>query len=161
MASAGTFTFRVLVGMKNVPAHARSASIAERILGTSCASVEIAPPEIVPEDDDHKLFVAAWCIHLKLVLDEKIMAIPEPLVPEALVDMTELPALRYLVRCCVIEFQDWPVTRYTSAEDDGHGRPDDEDEDDSGDSNHNRRHPGLDHGGHRSSWGGAKSVQLA
>jgi hypothetical protein len=59
MASARAFTFRVLVGMKNVPAHAQSVSITERILGTSCVSVEIAPPEVVPEDDDHELFVAA------------------------------------------------------------------------------------------------------
>lgn len=87
------------------------------------------------------------------------MAISEPLVPEALVDMTELPALRYLVRCRVVEFQDWSVTRHTSDDDDGHGRPDDDDEDDSGDSNHNRYHPGLDYGGHRSSWG-PKLVRL-
>lgn len=160
MALARAFTFRVLVGMKNVPTHARSVSIAERIMETSCASVEITPLEVVPDDDDHELFVAAWCIHPKLVPYKKIMAIPEPLVPEALVDMTELPALRYLVRCRVVEFQDWSVTRHTSDDDDGHGRPDDDDEDDSGDSNHNCHHPGLDYGGRRLSWG-PKSVRLA
>jgi len=74
--------------------------------------------------------------------------------------MTELPALRYLVRCRVVKFQDWSVTRHTSDDDDGHGRADDDDEGDSGDSNHNRHHPGLDCGGRRSSWG-PKSVRLA
>lgn len=160
MASAGAFTFKVLVGMRNVPADARSVSIAERILGASCASIEIALPEVVPEEDDHELFVTAWCIHPRLVPDEKIMSIPEPLLPEALEDMTELPALRYLVRCRVVEFQDWLVTRHTSDDDNGYGRPNDDDDDDSGDSNHNRYHPCLDRGGPRSSLG-TKSVRLA
>lgn len=52
MASAGAFTFRVLVEMQNILPHARSVAIAERILGSSCVGVEIAPSEVVPEDDD-------------------------------------------------------------------------------------------------------------
>lgn len=160
IASAGAFTFKVLVRLKNVPAHARSVSIAEHILGTSCASIEIAPLEVIPEDDDHKLFVAAWCIHPRLVPDERIMAILEPLFLGALEDMTELPALRYLVRCRVVEFQDWSITRHTSNDDDGHGRADNDDDGDSGDSNHNHYHPGLNNGGCRLSWG-PKSVRLA
>jgi len=140
MASSEAFTVRVLVGMKNVPAHVRSVSIAARILGMSCAGVEIAPPEVVPEDDDHELFVAAWCIHPKLVPNEKIMAIPEPVFLGEHEGMTEPPALRYLVRCRVVEFQDWSVLRHTSDDDDGYGGPNDDDVS-SGDSNHNRCHP--------------------
>ena len=37
MASTRAFRFRVLVGMKGIPSHARSADIAQTILGTSCA----------------------------------------------------------------------------------------------------------------------------
>lgn len=109
MASAGAFTFRVLVRMKNIPAHARSVAITERILGTSCADVEIAPPAVVPIDDDRECFVAAWCIHPRLVPDEKIMAILEPVFLAEHEDLMELPALRYLVRCRVVEYQDWSV----------------------------------------------------
>jgi hypothetical protein len=94
MASAGAFTFRVLVGMLNAPAHVRSVPIAECILGTSCTDIEIAPQEVVPEDDDREFFVTAWCIHPRLVLDEKILAILEPLFLDMHEDMMELPALR-------------------------------------------------------------------
>jgi hypothetical protein len=153
MASAGAFTFCVLVAMSNVPAHARCASVAGRVLGTSCAAVEIAPQEVVPEDDD-RLFVTAWCIHLSLVPDEKILAIPEPRLLEVREDMPELPALRYLVRCQVVVYQDWSEPCHTTDEDEGGG---DDDDDDSGDCGHH--HPGLDTS-RRTSWG-AKSVGLA
>jgi len=97
----------------------------------------------VAEDEDREFFVAAWGIPLRLVPDEKIMAIPEPSFLGGHEDMTELPALRYLVRCRVIEYQDRSVPRHSSDDDDGHGGANDDD-DDSGDSNHNRYHPGLD-----------------
>lgn len=146
-ASAGSFHFRVLVAMKNVPAHARCASVAERILDSSCAGVEVTPPAVVSEEDD-RFFVVAWCIHPRLIPDEKIVVVPEPLVR---VDYgaTELPALRYLVRCRVVEFQDWSVPRHTTDEDSANGRDDSSDD---GDDNHNRRHPGLDDRGRRTSW---------
>ena len=44
-----------------------------------------------------------------------------------------------------MEFQDWSVLRHTSDDDDGYGGPNDDDVS-SGDSNHNRYHPGLDAG---------------
>jgi hypothetical protein len=66
--------------MTCVPAHARRASVAERVLGSSCTGVEVAPPAVVPEDDD-RFFVVAWCIHPKLVPEEKIVVIPEPVLP--------------------------------------------------------------------------------
>lgn len=95
------------------------------------------PPAVVPEDDDREFFVAAWCIHPRLVPDEKVITIPEPVFLGDHEDMTELPALRYLVRCRVVEFQDWSLLRHTSDDDDGYGGPNDDD-DSSGDINHNR-----------------------
>lgn len=73
MASAGAFTFWVLMGMTHVPAHARSVLVAERILGSSYARIELAPSSVVVEDDDRELFVAAGCVHPSLVPDMKII----------------------------------------------------------------------------------------
>jgi hypothetical protein len=39
MASTGAFRYRVLVGMKGIPSHARSKETAKIILGSSCARV--------------------------------------------------------------------------------------------------------------------------
>lgn len=116
MASAGSFHFRVLVGMKHVPLHARSLAMAEHILGTACAQLELAPPELIPNDDDRELFVVAWCLDPIFIPDEKIIFISEPnaRVPgnalyldagEAV--LNKLPGLRYLVRIRIIEIQDW------------------------------------------------------
>lgn len=59
-------------------------------------------------------------------------------------------ALRYLVWCRVVEFQDWSVPRHTTDDDDN-----DLDGDDSSDSdgNHNQHHPGLDNRSRCTSWG--------
>nr|TKW07544.1 hypothetical protein SEVIR_7G314200v2 [Setaria viridis] len=155
-ASAGSFKFRVLVGMKGIPSHARSASTVQLILGSSCAKVEVAPVA-VDDDDERQFFVAAWCVHPQLIPDGKIMAVPEPQPPHVVQPplflreeepiISELPALRYLVRLRIIEFQDWrsPIT----SSDDGPG----DDDDDSGDSCHyNGYWPGVDDRGRSSSW---------
>lgn len=104
--------------MKGIPSHARSVEIAQAILGSSCANVEIANPEAVADpDDERELFVVAWCVHPDLVPDEMIMAVPEPeeehdggpplfLRPHEIIH-DEVPALRYLVRLRLIEYQDW------------------------------------------------------
>lgn len=117
MASAGAFRFRVLVGMKGIPAHARPEETAQIIVGSSSARVEIANPDAVTDpDDERELFVAAWCAHPDLVPDEKMIAIHEPeleqdggsplyLQPWEIIH-DEVPALRYLVRIRLVEFQD-------------------------------------------------------
>lgn len=152
MASAGSFRFCVLVGMRGIPAHARSANTAQRILGSSCARVEIANPRaLVDPDDERELFVAAWCVHPDLVPDEVIMAVPEPdeehdggpplfLRPEEIIH-DELPSLRYLVRLRLVQFQDWHTPPPSS--DDDMGRDDDDDRFDSDDSNYNGWCPGF------------------
>jgi hypothetical protein len=76
-ASADSFHYRVLVGMRHVPLHARSVAVAQHILGTSCANVEVAPPGTVPEEDDREFYVAAWCSHPRAVPDKKTLFIPE------------------------------------------------------------------------------------
>lgn len=82
MASTGAFHFRMLVGMKGIPSHARSIVTAQHILGLSSAGVEIATPDAVDDpDDERELFVAAWCAHPDLVSDEMVLAILE-LEPE-------------------------------------------------------------------------------
>ena len=58
-AIAGSFRYRVLVGMKGIPAHARSEETAQRILGLSCAHVQLADDgAVVDPDDERELFVA-------------------------------------------------------------------------------------------------------
>jgi len=80
--SAGAFRFRVLVGMKGIPAHAQSVEVAQAILGSAGAKVEFASPEALADpDDERELFAAAWCAHPDLVPDEVIMAVLEPEEP--------------------------------------------------------------------------------
>jgi hypothetical protein len=156
MGSAGAFRFRVLVGLKGIPSHARSKDTAQIILGSSCTNVEIANPEAVADqEDERELFVAAWCAHPDLVPDEKIMAVPEPEVehdggpplflrPHEIIH-DEVPALRYLVRLRLIEFQDWHTPPPSS--DDGMDFAGDDS--DSRNSNYNGYHPGFNSGGGR------------
>ena len=125
-ATAAAFTYRVLVGIKGVPAHALSAEVAQQLLGSSCAQVELASSDAdgVDEDDARELFVAAWCLHPLLV-------IPEPREPhdpgilflrEHEIIHAELPILHYLARMRVVEYQDWDASS-SSSDDDGFPRP--------------------------------------
>lgn len=63
------FKFKVVVGLKNIPAACPQ---------SSCANVEF-PRELDVEDDDdgREIVAGAWCIHPDLVPDEKILVIPE------------------------------------------------------------------------------------
>lgn len=89
-------------------------------------------------------------------VNEMIITVPEPEVhdhcgflflrPEE-VFHANLPALYYLVRVRIIEFQDWN-TPPSSPDDDGGGAKDD---DDSGDNHYNGSHPSIDDAPSRSS----------
>lgn len=112
MASTGALGYKVLHGMSGMPAHTWDVSMAERILGSSCAKLKEAPP-IVDRDDLREYFVAALSIHPRFIPREKIIAIPKPDVPfvvepplyirehEAI--RSELPALHNLVGIRVVE----------------------------------------------------------
>jgi hypothetical protein len=157
MASVGPFRFRALVGMRGIPAHARAAETVmdtvQFILGSSCARVHIADDGAVGDpDDERELFVSAWCAHPDLIPDEKIIAIPEReeehdggppsfLRREEMIHH-EVPALRYLVRLRIVEYQDWHTP--PPSDDEGFDPRDDEDSDDS---NCNGFHPGFQHSG--------------
>lgn len=99
-------------------------------------------------DDERELFVAAWCAHPDLVPDDMIIKIPEPeeevdggpslfLRPHEIIH-ADLPALCYLVRIRMIEFQDWHTPPTSSDEGFDAG-----DEEDSNDINYNGFHPGF------------------
>lgn len=65
--------------MKGIPSHARSEEVPQALLGSSGVKVDIANPAAVDDpDDERELFVATWCAHPDLILDEKILAILEP-----------------------------------------------------------------------------------
>uniref|UniRef100_K3XPU8 CCHC-type domain-containing protein n=1 Tax=Setaria italica TaxID=4555 RepID=K3XPU8_SETIT len=119
-ASAGSFKFRVLVGLKGIPAHARCVETAQLVLGSSCAKVEPAPNTAAGVDED-------YC---------------NPRAEEEIIK-SHLPALRYLVRLRIVEFQDWH-TPLPSSDDGYDGRGGDSD--DSGDSNFNGYWPGFSEG---------------
>jgi hypothetical protein len=171
MASSGTFRFRVLVGMRRVPLHARDAGTAQTILGPACAEVNVVHPADVPEDDDRELFVTAWCMHPRLIPDEQVIFIPEPrLISPAEAAVSVLPGMRYLVRLRLLAIQDWSTPLASpggggggdgnddggdggdpgdhggppTPEEDLSGRRDSDADDDSADSNCNRFHPGFD-----------------
>jgi len=69
-ATAGTFRYRVLVGMRRVPLHARNVATAQTILGPSCAEVVVVRPSDVPDDDEREFFVTAWCADPRFIPDE-------------------------------------------------------------------------------------------
>ncbi|CAD6257103.1 unnamed protein product [Miscanthus lutarioriparius] len=75
LASAQSFPFRVLVGMRRVPLHARNAATAQAILGPACAEVDVVRPSDVPADDDREFFVTAWCTHPRFIHDEQVVFI--------------------------------------------------------------------------------------
>lgn len=52
MGSVGAFKYRVLVGMKGIPSHARSSEVAQVILISSGAKAEITNPEALDDPDD-------------------------------------------------------------------------------------------------------------
>lgn len=154
MCSAGAFRYRFLVGMKGVPAHTRLSEVAQTILGSAGAKVETVDLEALTDpDDEREFFVSTWCAHPDLVPDEIIMAVLEPeeepdggsplylRLHEIIHD--DMPALRYLVRIRIIEFQDWH-TPPPSSDEEFYGANDDEDTDDS---NYNGFHPGFGGGG--------------
>ena len=102
--------------MTHVPLHARSATVAQTIMGRGCAQIVPAPPEVVPVHDDREFFVAAWCLHPRLISDEESIFIPEPgaRVPGDALDLRVdepvlhgFPGLCYRVRLRIVECQDW------------------------------------------------------
>ena len=115
------------------------------------------------------------CADPDLIPDQKLMAIPEPLPEhdggpplflrpwEIIHD--EVPALRYLVRIRLVEFQDWHTPPPSSDDEAPFGEGGDSD---SGDSNFNGYHPGYEpddgNGGGRrprtTSFGGATDPRL-
>jgi hypothetical protein len=70
MTSFTFLRYRVLVGMTHVPIHARSAAVAQTIIGRACARIELAPLDAIPADDDREFFVSAWCMDPQFVPDE-------------------------------------------------------------------------------------------
>jgi hypothetical protein len=59
MASADSFRFRVLLALRRVPLHVRSAATAQIILGSCCSDVQLTDLRDTPEDDNTEFFVVA------------------------------------------------------------------------------------------------------
>jgi hypothetical protein len=77
MASARSFRFKVLLAMTGVPSHVWSLNAAQRILGSSCAGLEL-PHITAGQEDMSEFLVSAWCIHPDLIAQEVVIAVPEP-----------------------------------------------------------------------------------
>ena len=77
-AVAGAFHYRVVIALRNVPAHARDTDTAQRVLGRCCAEVELTNLRDRPPEDDREYFVSAWCWHPQLIEPEKLLYIPDP-----------------------------------------------------------------------------------
>lgn len=152
-STGGTLRCLALIGLRNVPHHARSVAVAQSILGHSFAAVVGIVPG--PREDGREFFVKAWCRDLRFIPNEEIILIPEPrvydrnmlgLCPEDIIHL-DLSGQHYLVRLRIVEYQDWnmpPSSPCDDGYDDDDACWDDDDDDDSGDSNHNRFHPGID-----------------
>lgn len=60
MASAGALRYKVLLGLRGMPAHIAGLDAAERILASSCADL-VEAPQMADREDLREFFVAAWC----------------------------------------------------------------------------------------------------
>lgn len=107
MASAEGLRYKVLLGLKGMPAHIWGVRSAERMLGSSCAKL-VEGPVTAAREDLREFVVVAWCVHPDFIPHEKLIAVPEPELPfflesplclrEHKVIHSELKVLRYLVR---------------------------------------------------------------
>ena len=105
-AVACAFHYRVVIALRNVPAHARTTDTAQRVLGRCCAEVELTNLRDRPLEDDREYFVFAWCWHPQLIKPEKLLYIPEPDIRSS--ESTENAVqrgLHYIVRVRVVAFQ--------------------------------------------------------
>lgn len=102
-----------MVGMRQVPLHARSTSTAQIILGPSCANVTVVPSGDASMDDDREFFVTAWCLDPRFIPDEEVIFIPEPtstlvvLFASVLrrLSMTSCPACATWCACAWLSFR--------------------------------------------------------
>lgn len=112
MGSTGSLKYRVLLGLKGIPAHVWGMSAAERILGSNCAKLEPALATVDGEDR-HEFVITAWSIRPNFIPQEKLIGIPEPELPYVIepplhpseheVIRSKLTVLWYCVRIRVIE----------------------------------------------------------
>lgn len=110
-ATADTFRFKVLVALRHVLLHARTAKVAQTILGPCCSNILLVQLRDVPVDADREMFVTAvtaWCRHPHLISEEENIFIPEPPIPGNIeAERSQLPGLHYSVRIHVVAFQNW------------------------------------------------------
>ncbi|KAG2633217.1 hypothetical protein PVAP13_2NG259903 [Panicum virgatum] len=107
--------FRVLLEIRDIPAHAWSVAAAQVILDGACAIPE-PTPSTSARADSRRFQAAVWCADPDLIPNEVIVRIPERvkdlgtnnlfLRPE---EHHELPVLRYKVENEILEIQDWNV----------------------------------------------------
>lgn len=103
------FQYRVVIALRNIPAHARNAETAQTILGRCCAVVQLTDLRDRPIEDDRELFVVAWCSHPALIEPKKLIFIPEPRVQWVEMHAQERVqrGLHYLVRVRIMAQQNF------------------------------------------------------
>jgi hypothetical protein len=133
-AVAGAFQFRVVLALRNMPAHARDPETAQRVLGRCCAHVETTDLRDRPPEDDREYFVSAWCWHPQLIQPQQLLFIPEPRIQCSDVsENTVRRGLHYLVHVRVVAYQNIELPGDEPPDDDRHDQADehgDWDEDD-------------------------------
>ncbi|KAI5008556.1 hypothetical protein ZWY2020_009604 [Hordeum vulgare] len=99
-AQATATVMRVLVDImiEGIPFHAWEWETADKILGSSCDIISLAP-ETVSREDLSLFKLRAWCRDPDLVPVEKCMWIPEPVEEAGLRRRASLRLLEYPPRC--------------------------------------------------------------
>lgn len=111
MASASNLRYKVLVGIKGMPARIWGLQAVERILVSSCTNL-VPAPSTVNGDDRCEYVVAAWCVHPSLIPGDKLIGIAEPEIPHVVesplylraheIIHSDLTVLRYRARIRII-----------------------------------------------------------
>lgn len=92
--------------LKCATLHAKNLDVAQTILGPACAEIGFSNFRDSPLIDDREFFVSACCWHPSFIHAEQIVFILDSRVRSVVVD-DHLPGLRYLVRACLVAYQDW------------------------------------------------------
>ncbi|WVZ98725.1 hypothetical protein U9M48_044125 [Paspalum notatum var. saurae] len=127
--------YRVLLVLRGIPTHAWSVDTAQRVLGSSCAGIEL-DRDTEAKIDLKRFVLAAWCLNPDLIPSRRTLWVPDPKEPHAPGNLSlkehemirsKLSGLRYEITVEVAELQHWFVRPEREVSPDARDSDDDND----------------------------------
>ncbi|KAJ1253873.1 hypothetical protein BS78_05G250100 [Paspalum vaginatum] len=135
LATPCTMRYRVLLVLRGIPAYAWSVDTAQRVLGSSCAGIEL-DRDTEAKSDLKRFVLAAWCLNPDLIPSSRMLWVPDPKEPhkpgnlflkEHEMIRSKLSGLMYRISVEVAEVQHWFVKPEREVSPDTTGSDDDND----------------------------------